>query len=132
MPDTRKKFHVLDEINEKLSSWKDKREKAEKIKNYIQDTAYKLTKFSSCPHHIKGEKIEINFDFNKRQGNVLKFIENDEELETYDYVVHFERIVELLEKVYDELEEAELSNLENRGYDFSELGSKTNKILQLL
>ncbi|MBM7556490.1 hypothetical protein [Halanaerobacter jeridensis] len=132
MTKTRKKFHLLDEINEKLASWEDKRDKAQQIKGYIQDTAYKLTKFSSCPHHIRGEKIEINFDFEERDGNVLKFIDNGEKLETYDYVVHFEEIVELLEKVYDELEEAELSNLENRGYDFNELANKIDKILQLI
>lgn len=132
MADTRKKFHSLDEVNQKLASWEEKREKAQEIKDYIQETAYKLTKFSSCPHHIKGEKLEVNFDFDKREGNLLKFVENDEELEAYDYVVYFEEAAELLEKVYDELEEAELSNLENRGYDFSELGAKIDKILKLL
>ena len=132
MTDTRKKFNLLDEINEKLSSWEEKRDNAEQIKSYIQDTAYKLTKFSSCPHHIKGEEIEINFDFDERDENILKFIASGDELDTYDYVVHFEEIVELLERVYDELEEAELSKLEKRGYDFSELASKIDKILQLL
>ena len=132
MADTRKKFQLLDEINEKLSSWETKQEKAEKIKNYIQSTIYKLTKFSSCPHHIKGEKLEINFDDYNFENNVLKFIKTGNKLKTYDYVIHFESIVELLEKVYEELEEAELSNLEKRGYDFSELGTKIDKVLKLL
>ncbi|MGM0502120.1 MAG: hypothetical protein ACQERJ_06290 [Bacillota bacterium] len=132
MGDTRKKFYVLDEVNQKLSSWEDKQEKAAEVKAYIKDTIYKLTKFSSCPHHIKGEKIEINFDFENRDDNILKFISHGQPLKDYDYVIHFEAIVELLERVYEELEDAELSNLENKGYNFSELGSKIEKILQLL
>ncbi|MGM0370516.1 MAG: hypothetical protein ACQEP9_08845 [Bacillota bacterium] len=132
MIETRKKFHVLDEINEKLSSWKTKKKKAEQIKDYLQSTIYELTKFSSCPHHIKGEEIEIQFDFDDQDENVLKFIDTGEELSVYDYVIHFESSVELLEKVYNELEEAELANLKERGYDFGELGTKIDKILKLL
>ena len=132
MSETRNKLHLLDEVNEKISSWEKKRDKAAKIQDYIQSIAYKLTRFSSCPHHIRGEKLEVNFDFDERSGNIFKFIEDGKELETYDYIVHFEKIVELLEKVYEELEEAELSKLEKRGYDFSELGTKIDKILKLL
>jgi DNA repair ATPase RecN len=132
MLDTRKKLHQLDEINEKLSSWETKKKKAQQIKDYLQTTIYELTKFSSCPHHIKGEEIEIQFDFDNRDENLLKFINTGEELSVYDYVIHFESSVELLEKVYNELEEAELANLKERGYDFGELGTKIYKILKLI